>query len=87
MTKSIQIRIMNIISFLVAIVILVIVLKLISLPFKLIMKFVINSIIGGVILFVLGLLGIGIIVRWWTIVLTGLFGVPGLIVAIIISII
>lgn len=76
---------MNIMSFLIGIVILIIVLKLISLPFKIIIKFVINSIIGGVILFGLTYLGIKITIYWWTLVLTGLFGVPGLICATIIG--
>ena len=72
-------------SFLIGIAILVIVLKLIALPFKLIIKFIINSVIGGILLFGLGFLGISIVIKWWTVLLTGLFGVPGLIVAIIIS--
>ena len=76
---------MNIVSFLIGIAILVIVLKLIALPFKLIIKFIINSVIGGILLFGLGFLGISIVIKWWTVLLTGLFGVPGLIVAIIIS--
>lgn len=78
---------MNIVSFLIGIAILVVVLKLIALPFKLIIKFIINSVIGGILLFGLGFLGISIVIKWWTVLLTGLFGVPGLIVAIIISLI
>lgn len=76
---------MNIVSFLIGIVILIVVLKIISLPFKLIMKFVVNSIVGGIILYLLGYFGIGITIYWWTIVLTGLLGVPGLVCAIAIS--
>lgn len=76
---------MNIISFFIAIAILIIFLKLISLPFKIIIKFVVNSIVGGIILFGLTYLGIKITVYWWTIALTGLFGVPGLICAAIIG--
>ena len=76
---------MNIVSFLIGIVILIVVLKIISLPFKLIMKFIINSIIGGIILFALGYFGIGIVVYWWTVLLTGLFGIPGLVCAAVIG--
>lgn len=76
---------MNIVSFLIGIVILIVVLKIISLPFKLIMKFVINSIVGGIILYALAYFGIGITVYWWTIVLTGLLGVPGLACAALIA--
>ena len=76
---------MSIISFIIAIGVLVLVLKLISLPFKIIIKFIINSIIGGIFLAVLSMLGIGITVTGLMVVLTGLFGIPGMIIAIVIS--
>lgn len=76
---------MTILSYVFAILALIIVLKLISLPFKIIIKFIINSIIGGVILTVLSLFGFGIAITWWVVVLTGLFGVPGVVVAILLS--
>ena len=78
---------MGIISFIISIAVLILVLKLISLPFRIIIKFIINSIIGGIVLWILALLGIGITITWVTILLTGLLGVPGLIIAIILSII
>lgn len=77
---------MSIISFLVGIALLVIVLKIISLPFRIIIKFIINSIIGGIILAICTYFGIIINVYWWTVVLTGLFGVPGFVIATIITI-
>lgn len=76
---------MGIIGFIIAIGVLVLVLKLISLPFKIIIKFMINSIIGGIFLAVLSMLGIGITITGLMVVLTGLFGIPGTIIAIIIS--
>ena len=77
---------MSIISFAIGIAVLMIVLKIISLPFRIIMKFVINSIIGGIILASCSFMWIGIIIYWWTVLLTGLFGVPGLVIATIITI-
>ena len=77
---------MSIISFLVGIALLVIVLKIIFLPFRIIIKFIINSIIGGIILAICAYFGIIINVYWWTVVLTGLFGVPGFVIATIITI-
>ena len=77
---------MSIISFPVGIALLVIVLKIISLPFRIIIKFIINSIIGGIILAICAYFGIIINVYWWTVVLTGLFGVPGFVIATIITI-
>lgn len=77
---------MSIVSFLIGIALLVIVLKIISLPFRIIIKFIINSIIGGIILAICAYFGILINVYWWTILLTGLFGVPGFVIATIITI-
>lgn len=77
---------MGIGSFLITIFLLILVLKIIALPVKVIIKFVINSIIGGLVLAVLAFFGIGVTIYWWTVVLTGLFGVPGLVIAVIITI-
>lgn len=76
---------MEILSFIAAIAILILVLKILTFPFKVIIKFVINSILGGLAICVLAFFGIGIAINWWTVVLTGLLGIPGLVVAIIIS--
>ena len=76
---------MGIISFLATIAVLIIILKLLTLPFKLIIKFVINSIIGGITIAALSFFGVAIAIKWWTIVLTGLLGVPGVVIAVIIS--
>lgn len=72
---------MNILSYLVAIAILFVVLKLISIPIRIIIRFIINSIIGGIVLWALSYFGIAIPVTKLTIVLTGLFGIPGLVIA------
>lgn len=77
---------MGIGSFLITIFLLILVLKIIALPFKIIIKFVINSIIGGIVLAILAFFGIGITIYWWTVVLTGLLGVPGLVIAVILTI-
>lgn len=76
---------MSIISFIISIAVLILILKLISLPFKLIIKFVLNSIAGGLVLMFLSFLGIGITVTGLMVVLTGLLGIPGLLIAIVIS--
>ena len=77
---------MGIGSFLITIFLLILVLKIIALPFKIIIKFVINSIIGGIVLAILAFFGIGITIYWWTVVLKGLLGVTGLVIAVIITI-
>ncbi len=78
---------MNIITFLIALAILIVVLKILTFPFKIIIKFVINSIIGAIVLAVLGFFGIGIIITWWSAALIGFLGVPGVVIALIISMI
>lgn len=74
-------------SYIIAIALLVIVLKVLTLPLKIITKFVFNSILGGIILYICSLFGIFVNIQWWTVVLTGLFGVPGLICAVLITLI
>lgn len=76
---------MSILYYVIGIVVLIGILKLISLPFKLIIKFIINSIIGGIVLWILAFFGIVIAVNNIMILLTGLFGIPGLVIALIIT--
>ena len=76
---------MSIVSFIIAIAELIFVLKIFSLPFKIIIRLVINSIVGGIVLAILSMIGIGITITGLMVVLTGLFGIPGMIIAIIIS--
>lgn len=72
-------------SFIIGIILLIIVLKILTLPLKIIMKFVFNSILGGIILYICAFFGIFVNIEWWTVVLTGLFGVPGLVCALLIA--
>ena len=74
-------------SFLVGLVLLIIVLKILTFPLKIIFKFVFNSILGGIILAICASLGIIVKVYWWTVLLTGLFGIPGFVFASLITII
>lgn len=76
---------MNYLMYVIAIAVLVVVLKILTLPIKLIGKFVVNSIIGGIVLFFLAKFGIMIAITWWVIVLTGLFGIPGLGIAFLLT--
>ena len=70
----------------VAIVVVAIVLKLLKFGFKTIIKFVINAAIGIGVIFLLNLIpGVEIPIVWWTGLLSGLFGVPGAVIALIIS--
>ena len=69
-----------------AVVVLAIVLKLFKFGLKTILKFVINAAIGIGAIFLLNLIpGVAIPVVWWTALITGIFGIPGVIVVLIIS--
>ena len=69
-----------------AIVVVAIVLKLLKFGFRTIIKFVVNAAIGIGVIFLLNLIpGVEIPIVWWTGVLSGLFGVPGAVIALIIS--
>ncbi len=68
------------------ILILWLVLKLFKVSFKVIWKLLINALIGGVILYLLNLIpGISMPINWLTTILTGIFGVPAVIVIFIVS--
>ena len=78
---------MSILYYLVGLAILIIVLKIISLPFRIIFRFVLNSIVGGIVLWICAFFGIGIAVNTAMIILTGLFGIPGLVAALLFTVI
>ena len=68
------------------IMILWLVLKLFKVSFKVIWKLLINALIGGVVLYLLNLIpGISMPINWLTTILTGIFGVPAVIVIFIVS--
>lgn len=76
---------MGIIPFIISVAVLVLVLKIIALPFKIIIKFIINSVVAGIILAVLAYFGVVVVLNIGTIILTGLLGIPGLIIGLIIT--
>lgn len=78
---------MSILSFFIGIAVLIAILKIIALPFKIIFKFIINSIVGGIVLWIFAFFGIGVAVNNIMILLTGLFGIPGLIIALLLTVI
>ena len=69
-----------------AVVVVSLVLKLLKVSVKTILKVAINAAIGIGAIFLLNLIpGVAIPVTWWTALVSGLFGVPGVIVMLIIS--
>lgn len=78
----------TIISFLIPALVVLLVLKLIALPFKIIIKVLINMVLGGLILFGLGALGIiTVTLTWWMAAIVGILGIPGAIIVAIICLV
>lgn len=72
----------------VAVVLLALVLKLLKCSIKTILKFVINAVVGIAVIFLLNLIpGVAIPLTWWTGLISGLFGIPGVIVLLVVFLI
>lgn len=78
-----------ILPILIGVAILFIVLKLLALPMKIIIKLVINGLVGGLIIFVINLIGANfgfmIDLNWITALIVGLLGVPGVVIVAILQ--
>lgn len=78
-----------ILPFLIGVLALFIVLKLLALPMKLIVKLVINGLVGGLIIFLVNLIGanFGFIIdlNWITAIIVGILGVPGVVIVAILQ--
>ncbi len=77
---------MNFLMYMGAIIIFVFVLKILTFPIRLIGRLVANSIIGGILLYFLAKIGIFIVITWWSILLTAILGVLGVVIAVILTI-
>ena len=78
-----------VLAFIIGVVLLAIVLKIISFPIKRIIQLVINAIIGGVLLYIINIFGASIgftlDITWWSALIVGVLGVPGVIIVAIIQ--
>ncbi|SHI05320.1 pro-sigmaK processing inhibitor BofA family protein [Clostridium grantii] len=73
--------------FIVGIVLLFLVGKIISLPIKILWKLIVNAVLGGILLlifnFIGGLFNLSIAINFWTALIAGFFGIPGVIFLVI----
>ena len=80
---------MGYLSFFIAVLVLFVILKILALPFKIIIKLILNALIGGVVLFLLNLIGsnFGLVldVNWLSALIVGFLGVPGVIIVLILQ--
>lgn len=82
---------MEYLSFLVALIVLFLVLKIIAAPIKIIIKLMLNALAGGVVLFLINMIGAGfgfvLDINWITSLIVGIFGVLGVILVILLQIV
>ncbi len=70
------------------VLVLFVILKLFKVSFKIIWKLIVNALVGGIVLWLLNLIpGVDMPINWLTTILTGLFGIPAVIVIFIVSLI
>lgn len=78
-----------ILPILIGVAVLFIVLKLLALPMKIIIKLVINGLVGGLVIFVINLIGANfgfmIDLTWITALIVGFLGVPGVVIVAILQ--
>lgn len=78
---------MEFLVFLGAMIVLFVFLKIISLPIKIIIKLMVNALVGGIVLFLINLIGanFGLVldINWITALIVGFLGVPGVVIVLI----
>jgi inhibitor of the pro-sigma K processing machinery len=67
------------IAFFIGLVVLYVIGKVVSLPMRLLWKLITNSIIGGIMLWVINLFGVGLQINLINALIAGIFGIPGVI--------
>ena len=77
----------NFIITIVAILIIVLVLKVVVKSTKILVGVLVNSLIGAVILWILGLMSVPVTINWWSALLAGALGVPGVILVLILQLV
>ena len=68
-----------VIVFFIGLVVLYAIGKVVSLPMRLLWKLITNSIIGGIMLWVINLFGVGLQINLINALIAGIFGIPGVI--------
>lgn len=76
---------MPFLGYIIGILVLFIILKILALPMKIIVKFLINAVVGVVVLYVLNLLGVGLVINWITALIVGFLGISGVIIVAILQ--
>lgn len=74
-----------VVAFAIGLIILCLIGKIVSLPIKLLWKMITNSIVGAVMLWIVNLFGAGIQITFIKALVAGVFGIPGVLVVVLLS--
>ena len=74
-----------VVAFAVGLIVLCLIGKIVALPMKLLWKMITNSIVGAVLLWVVNLFGAGIQITFLKALIAGLFGIPGVLIVVLLS--
>ncbi len=74
-----------VVAFAIGLIVLCLIGKFVSLPVKLLWKMITNSIVGAVMLWIVNLFGAGIQITFIKALVAGVFGIPGVLVVVLLS--
>lgn len=74
-----------IITYIIAVLLLFGILKLFGVSMKIIGRFIFNALVGGIVISLINLFGANITLTWLTAAIVGFFGVPGVIIVLIMT--
>lgn len=74
-----------VVAFAIGLIVLCLIGKIVSLPVKLLWKMITNSIVGAVLLWIVNLFGAGIQITFIKALVAGVFGIPGVLVVVLLS--
>lgn len=74
-----------VVAFAIGLIVLCLIGKIVSLPVKLLWKMITNSIVGAVMLWIVNLFGAGIQITFIKALVAGVFGIPGVVVVVLLS--
>lgn len=74
-----------VVAFAIGLIVLCFIGKIVSLPVKLLWKMITNSIVGAVMLWIVNLFGAGIQITFIKALVAGVFGIPGVLVVVLLS--
>ena len=74
-----------VVAFAIGLIVLCLIGKIVSLPVKLLWKMITNGIVGAVMLWIVNLFGAGIQITFIKALVAGVFGIPGVLVVVLLS--